>query len=502
MKLKLLILLLAVVMVFSACNGAKDVSDSVSENGGVSESTESSAPDADADESTPEGSTSEESLPEESLPEESEPDEESETTEESETSAPAPETSVPSEENSAPSEESKDNSDEEIKECRVTVKYCSFSEKPYAVVIGKCDEGATVTLTCGNKTYTSESWHGWYSVRFLCTASKAEVTIAQHINGKQVGYALKSTVYPRASGTSEGVVAGGDFQFFYQKCLRDFQHTNLYSTGVLNNLKKRVSDRISALDKAGLDTEIIYMVVPAAMTVYPELVPEQYEQGKGDSRMDQVLNTLSSAGATVIDLRTAFAEHKNDEYPLYFKTDSHWTDYGAFIAYQELFNHISKTFPDAKPLSLEDFNWNGDYYKSGDMPVYLNMIPQNIYENGKITERDVLEYGWYRTFGDGISVNKSITNVPRYRADVQMVYSTQVTWAYTFNTNRSNLPSCMVMHDSFGTQMFDILAERMDTTVYPAMWDYTYSRSTISNKNLDYVIYILAEWNLDSVVYN
>ena len=490
MKSKLLILLLLVVMVFSACNGTADVSDTPSQGGEVSEKSESSLPEA---ESTPVESEPEESVPEESEPEESIPAEESVSPE----TSTAPETSAL--ETSAPAEESKD---EVVNECRVTVKFCRFSEKPYAVIIGKCDEGATITLTCGNKTYTSESWHGWYSVRFLCTASKAEVTITQKINGKQVGYALETTVYPKAAGTSEGVVAGGNFQFFYQKCLRDFQHTNLYNAGTLNSLKTRVAGRISTLKNANLDTEIIYMVVPAAMTVYPELVPDQYEQGKGDSRMDQVLDTLSAAGATVIDLRTAFEEHKNDEYPLYFKTDSHWTDYGAFIAYQELFNHISKSFPEAAPRSFEEFNWKGDFYKSGDMPVYLNMISGSIYENGKITNSDILEYGWYRTFDKSVSVDKKITSVPRYRADVQMVYSTEVTWAHTFNTGRSELPSCMVMHDSFGTQIFDILAERMDTTVYPAMWDYTYKASTVSTKKLDYVIYIIAEWNLDSVVYN
>lgn len=493
MKTKLLVLLLTVVLTFTACNGSGNVSNVSSEGSDVSDITDSSGTASVSDDESTQAEASADESENEVSEEESEPAEESENS--------VPETSVPSGDTSVP-DNSTGNNDEQVNECRVTIKACRFSEKPYAVVVGKCDEGAKITLQCGNKTYTSESWYGWYSVRFLCTASKAEVTITQTINGKQVGFSLKQTVYPTAASTVEGVVAGGNFQFFYQKCLRDFQHTNLYSSGVLNSLKKRVEGRIDTLESAGMDTEIIYMVVPAAMTVYPELVPEQYKQGSGDSRMDQVLDTLSSAGATVIDLRTAFEEHKNDEYPLYFKTDSHWTDYGAFIAYQELFNHISKTYLDAAPLSFDDFNWKGDYYKSGDMPVYLNMISQSVYENGKISNADILEYGWYRTFGSGISVNKSITNVPRYRADVQMVYSTKATWPYEFYTNRNNLPSCVVMHDSFGTQIFDILAERMNTTIYPAMWDYSYNRSVIINNELDYVIYILAEWNLDSVVYN
>lgn len=387
-------------------------------------------------------------------------------------------------------------------ECRVTVKYASFSEKPYAVVIGQCDIGATVTVSCGNEEYSSESWYGWYSVRFLCAGSSADIVVTQTIYGEQVGAELKTTVTPKNSGSSEGVVAGANYQFFYQKCLSDFQHTNLYSEGVLNSLKNRVEGRIANIEKQELGTEIIYLLVPAAMTMYPELVPETYKQGDGDSRMDQVLNTLTAAGATVIDLRDVFEEHKYDEYPLYFKCDSHWTDYGAFIAYTELFNYISAEFPDAAPRSFEEFNWYGGYYKTGDMPVYLNMVSGSTYENGKIGSDDVLEYGWYRTFAEGTPVSEKITSVPRYRADVQMVYTNNVTYANTIRTNRDNLPTCIVMRDSFGTQMYDILAERMDKTIYKAMWDPGYPGAEVVTSKADYVIYIFSEWNLDSIVYN
>lgn len=481
MKVKVLVLLLAALLLLSACVGG---------NASVSQEP-SNAPSAEDSSNAPEK-------------EESVPREESENSEEV---SKEPEISFPEYEPSEPDvpdvpDESLDVDNVTDEECRVTVKYASFSEKPNAVVIGQCDIGATVTLKCGNKTYTSESWYGWYSVRFLCTGNSAEVEITQKIDGKQVGAALQTTVKPVNAGSAEGVVAGSNYQFFYQKCLRDFQHTNLYSQGVLDNLKTRIEGRIANLEKTDTETEIIYMVVPAAMTMYPELVPEEYEQGKGDSRMDQVLDTLSAAGATVIDLRTAFEAHKNDEYPLYFKCDSHWTDYGAFIAYRELFNYIAEKFPDAAPLSFEEFTWHGGYYKTGDMPVYLNMISGSVYENGYIGDKDVLEYGWYRTFAAGTQVSEKITDVPRYRADTQMVYSTNVTWGKTIRTNRDNLPSCMVLRDSFGTQMFDIIAERMNKTIYKGMWDYTYYGAELVAQKPDYLIYILAEWNLDSIVYN
>ena len=130
------------------------------------------------------------------------------------------------------------------------------------------------------------------------------------------------------------------------------------------------------------------------------------------------------------------------------------------------------------------------------------MISGSVYENGYIGDKDVLEYGWYRTFAAGTQVSEKITDVPRYRADTQMVYSTNVTWGKTIRTNRDNLPSCMVLRDSFGTQMFDIIAERMNKTIYKGMWDYTYYGAELVAQKPDYLIYILAEWNLDSIVYN
>ena len=58
------------------------------------------------------------------------------------------------------------------------------------------------------------------------------------------------------------------------------------------------------------------------------------------------------------------------------------------------------------------------------------------------------------------------------------------------------------MRDSFGTQVYDILAERMNTTWYKSMWGYTYDISDITAKQPDYIIYIVAEWNMDYIVGN
>lgn len=48
-------------------------------------------------------------------------------------------------------------------------------------------------------------------------------------------------------------------------------------------------------------------------------------------------------------------ENSKKEY-MYYKTDHHWTNAGAFIGYKKIINEIKKDYPDIKPLRYEDFD--------------------------------------------------------------------------------------------------------------------------------------------------
>ncbi len=378
--------------------------------------------------------------------------------------------------------------DKPLPEGTIEVLYCTYSEKPYFAMVGRCEDGATVKAECNGETITSESYKGWFSLRLKCTGMSAAVKLSQSRDGEVLS-TLNYTAKPRTQSSDMWpVVTGKNFQFFFQKMLPDFEGTKDYPESTYSNLTSKTKTRLNQLRSYNSNAEMIYLVVPSAMTVYPELVPEEYTPASGATRLDKTMNALEKGGATVIDLKELFAKHKNDEMPLYYKLDSHWADYGAFVAYDALFDHISKKFPDAKPRSESEFNWNPDYYESGDMTYYLHM-PQSA----------VKEYAYYRTFD--FSVPADILATPRYRSSTMLCYSDQVTWENTIRTHRESLPDITVMRDSYSTQIYDIIAERANTTYYRAMWDYTWDSSVLSYQAPDYVIYIVAEWNLDSIVY-
>ena len=53
---------------------------------------------------------------------------------------------------------------------------------------------------------------------------------------------------------------------------------------------------------------------------------------------------------------------------VYFKTDHHWSDYGAFVGYQELMKEIKKDFPDLVILTEDDF----DVFYSNEVRAEVN----------------------------------------------------------------------------------------------------------------------------------
>ena len=64
---------------------------------------------------------------------------------------------------------------------------------------------------------------------------------------------------------------------------------------------------------------------------------------------------------------------------LFFKTDHHWTDMGAYIAYKELVKEIKKDFPDFKNQKLENFNIKQSNYICSDFSRKYNIGETLIY---------------------------------------------------------------------------------------------------------------------------
>ncbi len=73
------------------------------------------------------------------------------------------------------------------------------------------------------------------------------------------------------------------------------------------------------------------MLVPTAIYTYQEKLPPY---ARVPDQMETMQRIYEEAGIPAVDVGGALLAHK-DGAPLYYRTDHHWTTYGAYIGYQE-----------------------------------------------------------------------------------------------------------------------------------------------------------------------
>lgn len=387
--------------------------------------------------------------------------------------------------------------DPNIQNRELNVHGAAISDGDYCVLYGDCAVGATVTATNANGSYSVVSEGGCFALRFLNPGNSVTLEVTQSANGTQIGDALSwtGTVVKPQYGSDWGVWIGGENQGFYQKMIPDFTHTNLMKKPTLDSVKNRYTDRVNKLKTVGDGCELVVVLVPASMTVYPELVPaEVATPAEGESRFDQLAQVLTESGVKVIDMRAAYAERKNDSLPLYFNYDSHWTDYGAYLAYVELYSYIAEKYPAATPRTFADFHWNWNYYTRGDIPWYFDLD-----QGGKI-----YEYTFERTLNfDAVPVIQKMTRYqePGYSLAYPMFTST-ITDGGNYDMGNPDLPDIMVMRNSYGSYMFDLMIERSNKSYMLPSFSYTFNFAQIKKNDPDYLIYILSEWDFANIIDN
>lgn len=370
------------------------------------------------------------------------------------------------------------------------------SDGDYIAVYGECATGALVTVKNDQGTFTVQSFGGNFAARVKNPANTASLEVTQSYNGTQIGDAVtwQGNVIRPNYGNDWGVWLGGENQGFFHKMIPDFTHTNLLDQATLDSVRTRYATRVDALKTVGDGCEMIALLIPSAMTVYPELVPAEVAvPGEGESRFDQMVKVLTEAGVTVIDVRETFAAHKNDSLPLYYRYDSHWADYGSYLAYVELFDYISDRYPDASPRKFSEFTWEWDYYTGGDIPYYFDV------DHGGL----IYEHTYVRKMNfDRIPAVKALQRYNDPESLAYRSYSDEVVSGKTYNSGRDNLPDLYVYRNSYGASIYDLILERSDKITFNPTFSYTYNIAQIKKTVPDYVVYIMSEWDLGNIIDN
>ena len=117
-------------------------------------------------------------------------------------------------------------------------------------------------------------------------------------------------------------------------------------------------------NKTGLDTSL--MIVPSTGYIMENYSFGYTEKYRDDEYFDRIDKACKDNNMTMVDLRPAFkSEYTSNQ--LYYKTDHHWTTYGAFLGYNELcksWNIEPKSFDEFEIEKVPNF-YGTTYNTSG-----------------------------------------------------------------------------------------------------------------------------------------
>lgn len=144
----------------------------------------------------------------------------------------------------------------------------------------------------------------------------------------------------------ESVICGSDDWLYYHETLDDYMGVDQLDERGMAAFAydcKYLSDYIE-----GMGAKAIFTIAPNKNTVYPEYMPKRYLKSVTEHPAQKVGNSLEEMGVDYVDLVSLYVNEVKGERDidsdLYYKNDTHWTNYGVLPAYEALMEAAKKDF--------------------------------------------------------------------------------------------------------------------------------------------------------------
>jgi hypothetical protein len=247
-----------------------------------------------------------------------------------------------------------------------------------------------------------------------------------------------------------------------------------------NQLDKIVAN-LTAINRELTRRKITFFVViaPDKQTIYPEYLPDSIRKYRPKTKLDQLLERLRyhMPELYVVDLRSALLrEKKKAKYPLFYKTDTHWNNYGAFISSVEILTALKLRHAEIKPPSMTDMEIQEFNSPGQDIALMLAMS-------------DVLEDKEVHLVGKNI--HQPIEFEPVYT-------SHQGSPMVGFTMDNSKFPKLLMFRDSFGTRLIPYLSRCFFRSVFILSTKIDWA--VVDQEKPDIIILEIVERHLDRLL--
>jgi len=168
-------------------------------------------------------------------------------------------------------------------------------------------------------------------------------------------------------------IIGRDDWFFFtgDRSMANYQNTDSLNNKKLMNLKNKL-DRLNA-DLRAKGIALLVVIPPDKSTIYPQYMPSEIPILGHRTNLDQFVDYMNSHGDTfVVDLRPALLDASRSQV-IYYKTDTHWNDLGAYYGYVKILQSLELDYPLLQPRPISDFKYTYVGDSVHDLPLLMGL---------------------------------------------------------------------------------------------------------------------------------
>lgn len=234
--------------------------------------------------------------------------------------------------------------------------------------------------------------------------------------------------------------------------------------------EKTLSDNLKALDilSQKLEGSLSLILAPPSSMVLTEKLPAFVHADKEKAYYEQILKTFGES--QVVPVLQKLLEKNQEE--IYFRTDHHWTQYGAYVAYEELMHTLSLESVDNSSFTVHKTSgfqgtlysrFRGTFIKGEDFVLYeserqsyqVEYVAEDRLEDGILFRENLDTRDKYKVYLDG---NDPLIRIRNPKA----MYQEKV----------------LVLKDSYANAMAPYLAESFQEVHY---MDLRYNNAPLSD---------------------
>lgn len=282
------------------------------------------------------------------------------------------------------------------------------------------------------------------------------------------------------------VILGKQGWMYTRKYINSYISKKIFSTKELDSIRGMYVDRSTWLKEKNIKNYVF--IIPTKYNIYNEYLPSPVYKLRKTNEKEQFINSLNGIdNLKVIDLLPTLQNHKKKSpIRLYHKTDQHWNEYGAFIAYTKIIEELHQDFPEIPLVNTNDF------------------IIDSVITPGKSLAKTVL----LEDKVDEVVLkvkprhSKSVRFSPENDYKVTEIFPYKNEFQIHYKTERHTLPKIMLVRDSYANSLLKVLPESFNETVF--IWDnwcYRLNEDIVENEKPDIYVTIVIESNLSYILH-